>query len=136
MYLSEKHNRSRLGRPAEPGSGERIEVETRTADGFVRERGLDPSDVNVVRMDVQGHEPHVIRGMREILAADGPLLVFVEVHAEVSERGELDEVVGPLVEQGFELVAAHTITYSGRSSSSTLCPISTGSRSTSGTPFR
>lgn len=111
MYLSEKRNWSRVGRTPKRYDCERIPVETRTADGFARERGIEPSDVNVVRMDVQGYETHVVRGMREILSADGPLLVFIEIHAEVGERGELDEVIDPLVENDFELSTAHTKAY-------------------------
>ena len=49
--------------------------------------------------------------MRRILSTDGPLLLFIEIHAEVEQRNELDDVLEPLIDSGATLLSAHTKAY-------------------------
>lgn len=44
-----------------------VEVEVVTLDGFIEEQGL--SFVDLVKMDIEGHEPFALRGARRALAA-------------------------------------------------------------------
>lgn len=45
--------------------GNKFEVTTMTLDAFAAERGL--AHIDVLKLDVQGHEPQVLRGARELL---------------------------------------------------------------------
>ncbi len=74
-------------------------VDCTTLDGYLRERGVKQLDV--LKIDVEGHEPHVLRGMTETLRTLRPLLL-VEV------RGEMLEEVGSSREELFAQIAAHS----------------------------
>lgn len=73
-------------------------VDCTTLDGYLRDRGVKQLDV--LKIDVEGHEPHVLRGMTETLRTLRPLLL-VEV------RGEMLEEVGSSREELFAQIAAH-----------------------------
>jgi FkbM family methyltransferase len=51
-------------------------VEATSLDDFFAER---PKTVNVVKMDVQGTEPFVLGGMRDLLQANSTVLLFTEL---------------------------------------------------------
>lgn len=80
----------------------RVKRTALTLDGFVEERGLDP---DFVKIDVEGHEPAVLRGMQRQLAdADrGPRYLLVEVdrrHTGLDDRAS-EGVVSYLEERGY-----------------------------------
>ena len=103
FYLSEATNWSQLGSPPEHYSGESIEVEVVTGDSFLREKGVDPVEVNVVRMDVQGHELDVLRGIPDVLGGEAPLLLYVEIHEVLHDRGQIGTLVDILERNGLFL---------------------------------
>ena len=103
FYLSEATNWSKLGDPPTRHTGTVIDVEVRTGDAYLRERGVDPGAINVVRMDVEGHELDLLEGMPAVLAAESPLLLFVEFHVELRDRGRLEAFVDLLERHGIEL---------------------------------
>lgn len=53
------------------GSG----LECRRLDSFVESGQLDPAEIGLVWMDVQGHEPHVLRGAKLAIPAGVPVVV-------------------------------------------------------------
>jgi FkbM family methyltransferase len=57
----------------EAGVARAIEVECRTGDSIWRELGRP--EVGLVKIDVEGHEIHVLRGMREMLATGRPFVL-------------------------------------------------------------
>ena len=66
-------------------------VETVTGDQFLEEHGHDPGDVDVLRMDVEGHELAILQGLTGLR----PSVAHVEVHPpylSANEWGELCEV--------------------------------------------
>ncbi|MEY4200096.1 MAG: hypothetical protein RLZZ265_1836 [Verrucomicrobiota bacterium] len=73
-------------------------VDCTTLDAYLREHGVTRLDV--LKIDVEGHEPFVLRGMAETLRTLRPLLL-VEV------RGEMLEEVGSSRETLFAQIAAH-----------------------------
>ena len=85
---------------------ESIEVDVRTVDDFLDDRDVDPDEVNVVRMDVEGHEAKILSGMDDLLASEGPTLLYVEFHSELIDNGELDDALGKITDAGFELAFA------------------------------
>lgn len=73
-------------------------VDCTTLDAYLHERGVTRLDV--LKIDVEGHEPFVLRGMTETLRKLRPLLL-IEV------RGDMLEEVGSSREALFEQIAAH-----------------------------
>jgi FkbM family methyltransferase len=73
-------------------------VDCTTLDKYLSERGLTRLDV--LKIDVEGHEPFVVRGMSETLRKLKPLLL-VEV------RGDMLEEVGSSREALFAQIAEH-----------------------------
>lgn len=106
LFISDKSNCARVGSEPEFGDVvERVSIETTTVDAFLRERGRSPSDLTAMRMDVEGHESRILRGMTDVLRATRPRLLFVELHRRVVEEGDLEDVFDRL--GGFELVSGH-----------------------------
>lgn len=73
-------------------------VDCTTLDKYLHERGVTRLDV--LKIDVEGHEPFVLRGMKETLRTLRPLLL-VEV------RSDMLEEVGSSREDLFAQIAAH-----------------------------
>lgn len=117
VYLSNYSNRHTVREPEREGHADEyivhdssddlgtFPVEQVTIDEFLRTREISPDRVNVVRMDLEGAEIDVLTAMKDVLRADGPLLLFVEVHPALSED-ELETVFELLSEGGLEPVSA------------------------------
>lgn len=133
FYLSEATNWSKLGDPPSRFTGTTIDVDVRTGDSYLRERGVDPGEVNVVRMDVEGYELDILEGMSAVLGGESPLLLFVETRAELRDDG-LAEFVELLERSGLNLErgsVSRTPDPAARSPTSTAC---TASRSPTRSP--
>lgn len=82
-------------------------VPMRSLDDFFRENGLSLESVDVLRMDVQGYEHEVFRGMSTLLRNGNVGLAFLEIHPRyLKERNEYDEFLSLLQTAGFELAFA------------------------------
>jgi len=106
LNLSEHSNCHTIEEGDERTNGKTIEIDTWTADEFLNKEGLDPKDVNVVRMDVEGHEAKIFQGMDDVLASEGAMLVFVELHQVLLENDELVGILNKIQESEFEFVYA------------------------------
>ena len=84
--------------------GESIAVETITVDDYFRDR---EARVDVVKMDVEGAEACVFRGMRRVLGANSGVKLFVEFYPRaICEMGDSPEAFAQdLFRQGFKAVA-------------------------------
>lgn len=73
-----------------------ISVPRNTLDGFLRERGARLAPISAVKIDVEGHENSVLRGMTGFLASDRPKLVMFEYlqRTNLAETLELFSRVG------------------------------------------
>lgn len=87
-------------------TGETRTVDVWSADAYCRDRGIAPGSVNVVRMDVEGYETDILRGMEAVLAANGPLVLFVEIHPHLLSEAEYREFITTLDDRGFHLLDA------------------------------
>lgn len=86
---------------------DRIEVESHTIDSILEERDVDGGAVDVVRIDVEGYEQRVLRGMQSLLDAGRPKLLFVEVHEpQLREGGEFDTLISLLDNYEFKILSA------------------------------
>lgn len=66
--------------PGHGGNDRSYEVETVSIDDFLRERGWPPIDL--VKIDVETHEPAVIRGMQETIARFRPAIMVEVLYPE------------------------------------------------------
>ena len=77
-----------------------IEVEATTLDALLGDEKID-----MVRMDAEGAEWVILRGMRRILASDRPLKMFIEVHPKLIReyQGDLEEWLAMLADSRFDV---------------------------------
>ncbi|WP_458207728.1 FkbM family methyltransferase [Haladaptatus sp. NG-SE-30] len=82
------------------------DVSTIRLDDFLPERGV--TDIDAVRMDVEGHEIEVLDGMAELLQkASSPCKVMVEFHNIIFDdaKATIGNSVQDLLDLGFEPMA-------------------------------
>lgn len=77
-----------------PNTSGNMELKLRTLDGNIPEP-------DVMKIDVEGHEKKVLEGMKEML--DGCSCIFVEVHNDRLNDGEIDYIENLLGNKGFDL---------------------------------
>lgn len=66
---------SRNGSSAKAGDGLQEPAECRRLDAFVDDGVIDPSDIGLLWIDAQGHEPHILRGAQRVLDAKVPVVL-------------------------------------------------------------
>lgn len=64
---------------------DKIDVDIITLDDFLKDKRFP----NLIRMDVEGFEYHIIRGMKSILESGKPLKLFIELHSTPTVEGLL-----------------------------------------------
>lgn len=105
LFVGCASNLNKIVRDLEPvEQGETIKVQVDTIDSLIAKLGVSP---DFLRMDIEGHEVEVIKGMQKTLldAAPGFVLLF-ELHPdEYSEKNSLEEVLRPLQDMGFRCEA-------------------------------
>jgi hypothetical protein len=82
---------------------------------FVKNNHIDPKDIDIVRMDIEGHEYYALDGMVDLLNEAGSLLFFLEIHPKLIKELDGEDTyvafISKLESCGFELVeAAYSIT--------------------------
>lgn len=83
-----------------------VSVPQTTVDRFLADRGLSPDEVHVVRMDVEGYETAVFAGMKRVLEARTPLVIYMEFHQNYLADEATEVIVRTLADNGFEIVSA------------------------------
>lgn len=91
-------------------TGESVTVDMWSVDEYLLEKDRSPDSVVAVRMDIEGHEVEVLQGMGSILEADGPLILSIEVHANILDSPQIQHLLDILDRYGFEVVEALTET--------------------------
>lgn len=77
-----------------------VDVEMYDGEEYLREMGYEPSDVNLIRMDVQGAEYEVLQSLESVLESDSPTLVFIETHS--IKRNKMEWIAETLRNNGYE----------------------------------
>ena len=90
-------NWSRVTSSSELSDGDVIPVQAMTLDTLLSRLRLDR--VNLVRMDVEGHEARIARGWNETIRRFKPIL-FVEVHRDIGKSRIMD-FLRFLVQEGY-----------------------------------
>lgn len=85
-----------------------IEVPVWSIESFLERHGLEPADIDLVKLDVEGYESAVIESMEPLFDAGGPDLLFVELHPHRVPTGDLHEIVDTIETGGFEIVKANS----------------------------
>lgn len=74
--------------------GDKLHIDRGTIPVYPIDHMVDISNVSVVKIDVEGMEPHVLRGMRRHLRDYQPT-VYAETHSEEAHDA-VEEILGPL----------------------------------------
>ncbi len=70
-------------------NSEPIEIKTFIFDDLLEERRIDPKKIELVKIDVEGFEPLVLRGMSKVLTSASPTIV-AEFSPRLMEQGGVD----------------------------------------------
>lgn len=99
FYLGRNDSIGSLQRPT---AGDSTQVPTTTLDRFLAEAGIDR--VDAVKVDVEGGEMNVLRGMRELLSRDAkPVLLFEHNFPALAAAGSsAEELFGAIVAHGYD----------------------------------
>jgi len=83
FYLEDKSNRHHIDKfkMGSVKSNNSIEIQVTTVDEFCKEHMID--EINLLRLDVEGHEYAVIDGAHEILSRSKNCIIFMELHPKV-----------------------------------------------------
>lgn len=80
-------------------TGPVVEVPVRRLDDVLAEQGIDPKDVFLMKVDVEGAEPLVFKGAQRLLREGSPVIVFEALTGEkLQECKEILESFGYVVE--------------------------------------
>ncbi len=80
---------------------EQIRVDILTLDSFLSGKKIP----DFIRMDVEGYEYEIIKGMKETLMLNKPLKLFIEMHFSILGKDKSVELLKILQDSGFEVVA-------------------------------
>jgi FkbM family methyltransferase len=97
FHVGHRDGLSSLVRPS--GSGRVVEVQTTTVDQYLETHGIER--VDAVKIDVEGAEPFVIRGMTRTLSRPGRPLLMVEHNSSALAAG------GSSPRELFDMIAAY-----------------------------
>ncbi|QLG48859.1 FkbM family methyltransferase [Natrinema halophilum] len=82
-----------------------VTVPQKTISTVLDEKGIEPDAINVVRMDVEGYEAQVFRGMSDVLESDQPLVLFFELHSSRLDDEAMERIFRTLEDANMEIVA-------------------------------
>jgi FkbM family methyltransferase len=88
IYVPPRWNHASLVPPHGAGPPEtviRIDVDVLTVDDFMKGKRWP----DLIRMDVEGYEYHILQGMKGMLASGRPLSLFIELHSVPTTRALL-----------------------------------------------
>lgn len=78
----------------------KINVPMTTLDAFLKGK----KHPDFIRMDVEGYEYNVLKGMKKTLQAKKPFSFFIEVHFHIMSKSQSSAVLKTLEKNGFETV--------------------------------
>lgn len=93
LQVSEVSNKHRVDGSPQGDTLSEIEVELHTVDGLAADYGIKPDEIEVLRMDVEGYESQVLEGAQGVIAAGGPLVIFIELHLGLLDEDSLAAII-------------------------------------------
>jgi len=104
IYLSKKANWCTMNKNAVKLQMGTEKVRVETVDSFLK----DKKQPSMIRMDVEGYEYSIIKGMRKILDQRLPLTLIMELHFGYVTREECTEILQTLKEWALKIFARCT----------------------------
>lgn len=98
MYVSPHSNLNSLVRQKNRKIINTIDIEVRTLDDFLKDKKYP----DLIRMDVEGYEYSIFKGMKKILSDERQLKLFIELHPHIMKRTQTIYVLRNLMQHGFE----------------------------------
>ncbi len=77
---------------------EAIKVKVMALDNFLKDKKLP----DFLRMDVEGYEASILKGMGKLLRSKHPMDLFIEIHPHIMRRKETVYLLKTLKKHGFE----------------------------------
>jgi len=102
LKISEKGNLHQIISEPAPNK-QTTTVEVTSVDQLVSECQLSTEHPTVVRIDVEGYEGEVIKGMSNLLESSRPLLIFIEIHSNKIDQQEEEMIINSLSRNGLKL---------------------------------
>jgi len=99
LYISNKSNWHSMVAFDAQGSEKTIDVTILTIDTFLKDKKYPA----LIRMDVEGYEDKIIRGMIETLKKDRPLKLFIEIHPHIMKKDDVVFLFNILKQYKFEI---------------------------------
>jgi len=75
-----------------------MKINVITLDNFLKNKRFP----NLIRMDLEGYEYNILKGMKKILKAKKPLILFIELHPHLLDYKKTLNVLKTLKKYGFE----------------------------------
>jgi len=102
LYISEHSNLHNLLRPlCARNNNSVIDIKVYRFDDFVAEHHIKPSNINLIRMDIEGYEVKALVGMVKTLRAAKTLNLFIEFHPQY-----IKDIPGYTLESTMEFLAS------------------------------
>ena len=103
LHLKREPGHNSLGDIGASETVDRVRVPVRTLDGFAAERGID--HIGLIKIDVEGYEPDVIRGADRLLREQRVDLVLFEFSPDFYRQRGIDPCapVDALEERGYHV---------------------------------
>lgn len=70
-------------------------IQVQTLPEILNSEGIEPSEIDAIRMDVEGYEAKILEGMEPLLK-EYPLLLHIEVHPTPMDEEELEYLISIL----------------------------------------
>lgn len=103
FYVTRNSNLHSMVKPKDPTTIKHVEtIKTTTIDAFASAH----TRPNVIRMDVEGFEVHIINGMANLLKSPEPLKMFIELHPQIIGADQTVDMLQTLKQSGFK---THTV---------------------------
>lgn len=98
--ITEKSNLHKVALDAQSKNDSHIKVKMTTLDNLLGNKRVD-----YVRMDVEGYEWNILKGMEKMLSKNDNLKIFIEVHPELIKgyQGHVKEIINTFIKFDFNL---------------------------------
>jgi FkbM family methyltransferase len=80
-----------------------VEVEANTLDNILQQNGINPEDVNWVKIDVEGAEYEVLRGATNVLSKSNDIALLIEIHNLSNDTNYYQPIMDLLGHNNFKI---------------------------------
>lgn len=103
MYLYDKGNLCSFTKNIQNKPTGKVTIPIMTLDRFVEKCAF--AYPTLIRMDVEGYEYEIIKGMANILKSNKPLILFIELHPFMMSKDDMKNLIDTLKRNNFKVKA-------------------------------